>query len=95
MAATAFDALWDDVRHLSPDELRRLRSLIDALLANPGLQANELSSQQQMDLAMLKSGLLSRVPSPPSEETVKAFQDCKPIPIEGEPLSETIIKERR
>ncbi|HKI38362.1 MAG TPA: hypothetical protein VKA46_41315 [Gemmataceae bacterium] len=95
MTVTNFARVWDEVRGLAPEELRRLRNLIDALLANPALQGDTVSKQDQMALAMLRDGLLRRIPPPLSEAEIKAFQDFKPIPIEGEPLSETIIKERR
>jgi hypothetical protein len=90
-----FERLWDDVRGLSSDELRRLRNLIDALLAKPALQGGTLSRQDQVELDMLRDGLLNRIPAPMTEEQVKAFQQRQPVAIEGEPLSETIIQERR
>jgi len=95
MTSTTFEKLWDEVRGLSPDELRRLRNLIDSLLAKPALQGDTLGKQDQVELAMLRDGLLSRIPPPMTDEQIKAFQERQPIHIEGEPLSETIIKERR
>ncbi len=95
MSATNFEKVWDEVRGLSPDELRRLRHLIDALLANPALQGDTLSKPDQVALAMLRDGLLSRIPPPLSEEQIKVLQERQPIHVTGEPLSETIIRERR
>ena len=41
---------------------------------------------------LLKSGLMTSLPTPADPGPRPAFQ---PIAIEGEPLSETIIRERR
>ncbi len=34
MAMINFDQVWEAVKTLSPDEMRRVRSLLDSLLAN-------------------------------------------------------------
>jgi len=41
---------------------------------------------------LLKTGLMTSLPTPPDPATQQTFQ---PVKIEGEPLSETIIRERR
>ena len=43
---------------------------------------------------MLASGLISQLPDP-SQDIDDDDPDDLPVPIEGEPLSETIIRERR
>ena len=48
----------------------------------------------QIDL-MLKDGVLDHIPRPLTQADIKAFEEYKPVPIEGKPLSETIIEERR
>ena len=98
MATTNYDHVWEAVRTLAPAELQRLRNLIETLLAHPALlgkTADQLSPQDKVDLALLKEGLLSSIPRPPSEEDIKAFRERKLVQVEGEPLSETIIRERR
>ena len=92
------DQVWEAVRHFTPEQLQRLRNFIDTLLENPALlgkTAEELTPQDKVDLAMLKDGTLSRIPPPSTEEDIKRFREYKPVQIEGEPLSETIIRERR
>jgi hypothetical protein len=44
---------------------------------------------------LLKEGEMSRIPIPPSVEEVARFRNWKPVDIQGPPLSETIIEERR
>jgi CheY-like chemotaxis protein len=96
-ATAAFDSVWEAVRTLRPEELERLRRLIDAVLANPALRVSDdrLTREDRLDLILLKKGLLGRIPPPPTEADVKAFREWKPLPLEGKPLSETLIEERR
>jgi hypothetical protein len=95
MATSNYDQVWEAVRSLSPEELERVRSLIEALLANPALRAgrDQLSANDQVDLASLKEGALSRIPPPITDLT--PYQNRKPIQVKGKPVSETIIEERR
>jgi Arc/MetJ-type ribon-helix-helix transcriptional regulator len=51
-----------------------------------------LLTEEQWQQQLLQVGLLSSIPVRPSSDTPRAFQ---PVKIEGEPLSETIIRERR
>ncbi len=98
MPSPNYDQVFELVRTLQPDELQHLRNLIDTLLENPALLGKaeeQLTPEDRVDLALLKKGLLSRIPPPLTEEEIREFEAFKPIPIEGEPLSETIIRERR
>jgi|SRR5271170_7341684 len=91
--APDFNQIWDAVRTLNTDELQQLRNLLDALLTIPELRSNPLDPDHQVDLALLKRGLMSRIPPPITDLT--PYKDRKPIEIQGKPLSETIIEERR
>jgi putative addiction module CopG family antidote len=46
----------------------------------------------ELNRQLLEAGLLTRVPTRPDPETYREFS---PIVVEGEPVSETIIRERR
>src|SRR5437867_8717880 len=96
MATLTFDQVWEAVRGLGPEELHRLRNLVDTLLTNPALLGKEgpLTPEDEVDLALLKEGLLTSIPPPLTEAQLEAYQKRKPIQIEGEPLSETILRER-
>jgi hypothetical protein len=91
MAAITFDQIWEAVKDLPRKEQRRLRKLLDALrfLSRP------LTPEEEADLLLLKEGVISSIPRPPTEAEIKAFRDYQPIDVEGKPLSETIIEERR
>ncbi len=97
MTTTSFDQVWEATRSLTPDELRKVRNLIDAVLANPALRADmeQLSKEDQVDLCLLKEGLLIRIPPPLTQADIETFRQWQPVTIEGKPISETIIEERR
>jgi CheY-like chemotaxis protein len=95
MAAPNFDQLWEGVRALDSEHLQRLRHLIDALLTVPELRdAAHLSATHKLGLALMKDGLLTKIPPPPTEAYIKAFREYQPVPIQGKPLSETVIEDR-
>jgi hypothetical protein len=89
MARQEFDEVWDIIMNLSPSEWRRLRRLMNALLAN----GKPVRPEDVLDFKLPKKGVISRIP-PPITDTARS-QDFKPAPIEGQPLSETITEERR
>ena len=79
-------------RFASPDEviaeaLRLLQERTQETQSQPApLTPDELNQR------LLEAGLLSQVPARPDPATYREFS---PIVIEGEPLSERIIRERR
>ena len=71
------------------EALRRLDSKPEPLAdVNPAVAAHQLLQQR-----LLAAGLISEV-KPPITDT-SPWQGRKAVPIEGEPLSEMIIRERR
>lgn len=79
-------------RFSSPDEaiseavrLHRQKKL-EAQSSRQALTPDELNRQ------LLEAGLLTKIPAKPDPTD---YQEFSPIAIEGEPLSETIIRERR
>jgi Arc/MetJ-type ribon-helix-helix transcriptional regulator len=63
--------------------------------ANPAPQKTKKPlTVAQIHQQMLASGLISQLPDP-SQDIDDDDPDDLPVPIEGEPLSETIIRERR
>lgn len=91
MAMLSFDQVWEVIQTLTPSQQRRLRKLLDALR----FKRQPLTPEDELDLLLLKDGVIDRIPRPPTEADIKAFEEYKPVPIEGKPLSETIIEERR
>jgi hypothetical protein len=91
MAGLSFDQVWQAIQSLTPRQQRRLRKLLDALR----FTHQPLTPEEQVQLLLLKDGVIDHVPRPPTPAEVQTFQVYKPVPIEGKPLSETVVEERR
>jgi hypothetical protein len=90
MGHSAFDDVWAGVRSLSPEEMRRLRDLLDAALTVPGATQTR---EDQLDALLLSAGLMHRIPAPVAD--AGPYQRWQPVEVQGKPLSESIIEERR
>jgi hypothetical protein len=109
MNQTEFNHLLSRIKALPLDQLRQLRQQLDKQLARPKKSAPPSSAKtakrakpavpqkKKLTIAevheqMLASGLMSQLP-----DTAADFDDPDDVPIriKGEPLSETIIRERR
>ena len=91
MATLSFDEVWQAVKMLTPRQQRRLRKLLDALR----FKQQPLTPEDELQLLLLKDGVIDHIPRPLTDAEIGAFQEYKPVPIEGKPLSETVIEERR
>jgi hypothetical protein len=82
-----FAHLLESLDSLSTDQMEQLRRQLDTKLAGvpPGFES--------LQRRLLESGLLSEIKPPITD--LSAYQDRKAAPIQGEPLSETVIRERR
>jgi putative addiction module CopG family antidote len=79
-------------RFSSPDE-----AISDALRLHRKKQqeaqtTTEALTPDELNQQLLEAGLLTKIPARPDPTD---YQEFSPIAIEGEPLSETIIRERR
>jgi hypothetical protein len=110
MSRSEFNHILSSIQALSPEQVRQLRDQLDSELARPkkpaartpgkGARRTKTAAQQakkplteaELRQHMLEIGLMSRLP-----DTDADFDDPddQPITIKGEPLSETIIRERR
>jgi len=88
----------DGVNALSLEQMRQLRDELDSKLAATGavdqlaLTPEELA-EQELQRRLVAAGVLSEIKPPP--RFMPARERFAPVAIEGEPLSETIIRERR
>lgn len=78
------------VRALTPNEQRQLRQLMDSWQPS---QPVEATAEQQRRLAerLLAKGLLTHIP----EGYPEGYVEPPPIIVSGEPVSETLLRERR
>jgi len=88
MPQTLYEKVAREIPRLSPEERRRIRSLLDALPEDQVPPTEEEFAEE-----MLRLGVYERMPLPADASEVR--EPFQPIEIEGEPLSEQIIRERR
>ena len=87
MSTAELHSLIERIKSLSAEERAEVRRAIDAG-ASP-----QSTPEQKLDELLLRDGLLEQVP--PAISDPAKYDDWKPVPIQGKPLSETIVEERR
>lgn len=110
MPHTEFNRPLSQVKALPPEQMRQLRQQIDAL-AEPGKPSVRPSAKKakpaktavpmkpltrdEFHQRLLAGGRLASLPDPALDLALDLDPDDQPIAMEGEPLSETILRERR
>jgi hypothetical protein len=109
MTQSEFHLLLSQIKALPPEQARQLRQQLDKQLAQPKKPAPPASpkavkrpktapskkmTEAEFDQHLLKIGLISSLPDP-TLDIDDDDPDDAPVTIKGEPLSETIIRERR
>jgi hypothetical protein len=110
MTHSDFNQLLSSIKALSPEQVRQLRQQLDRQNAQPkkptaptpdkAAKRNEPAApkkkmtEAEFDQHLLKIGLISSLPDP-ALDIDDDDPDDQPVTIKGEPLSETIIRERR
>jgi hypothetical protein len=89
MAQLTFEKVWDDVRKLPPDELRRLRDVLDVWLRNLYTRPSE----DEFERELVAMGLLTEVKLPVMDPMYNEKRQL--VEVKGRPISEIIIEERR
>jgi hypothetical protein len=111
MTHTDFNHLLSSINGLSTEQLRQLRQQLDRQLAKPkkrsasppGKAAKRAApaaprkkplTRDELNQHLMSAGLITRLPDP-SLDIDDDDPDDQPVTIKGQPLSETIIRERR
>ncbi len=110
MTQTDFSHLLSTIKGLSPEQVRQLRQQLDRQLAAPTKPlakppakkakqpgpavAKKTLTRDEFHRRLFAEGRLPSLPDP-ALDIDDDDPDDQPIAIEGEPLSETIIRERR
>ena len=110
MTHSEFNHILSSIKALSPEQMRLLRQQLDRQEAPPkkrpapatGKAAKRTKSTQskkplteaEFKRHLLNIGLITSLPDP-ALDIDDDDPDDQPVPIKGEPLSETIIRERR
>ncbi len=99
MTHNEFNHILGSVNALSPDQMRQLARELETRMAAAGQKPDMAppteaeADGQAIQRRLYDAGLLSEIKPPIRDLT--PYLDRKPVPIQGEPLSETVIRERR
>ena len=89
--------LLSEIRKLSLDEAREVAERLEKYLREQEGRASATGDtegrEDEFERQLLAKGVVSHIPS--RDETDEEFDNFEPIEVPGEPLSETIIRERR
>jgi hypothetical protein len=107
MTLNDFNHLMNSIKGLSPEQARRLRKKLEEQLESPktpaartakqtrtGTPKNKPLTAEEFNRRLFEAGRIASLPDP-SLDANDDDPDDAPVPIKGEPLSETIIRERR
>jgi hypothetical protein len=89
MTTPNLDQVIEEVKALTPEDQRKLRELLDNLLAGGEPAVTEEELQQRL----YEKGVIGEIPPPITD--LAPYRNRKLMKVKGKPLSETIIEERR
>ncbi len=96
MSNHEFIDLMSRINALSPEQTRQLYRELETKIAPadrpPDLTQEEIADQD-LQHRLLKAGIISEIKPPITDMT--PYQNRRAVPIQGEPISETAIRERR
>ena len=87
MAKVTLDQIVKEIKTLAPDERRQLREMLDAMM----VPAEEEDKRKALHQALRAAGLVTQLRQPRATDT----PNRRRIEVQGKPVSETIIEERR
>ncbi len=85
------EKIESEVKQLSSQDLRKVRELVDLLLEKK--ESKPQMTEEEFEQYLYEKGIISEVKPPITD--FSRYDDYEPIKITGEPISETIIRERR
>ena len=83
------ERVLEEVKALTSEEQRQLRDQLERWAQEQQSKAME----DRLDQLLLEKGLISRIPT--GVKGLDNYREFEPIPVEGKPVSETIIEDRR
>ena len=87
MAKVTLDRILEAIKTLAHDERRQLREMLNVMM----VPAEEEAKRQALRQALRAAGLVTQVRQPRATDTTHRRR----IEVQGKPVSETIIEERR
>jgi hypothetical protein len=86
--STDLERVLDEIKALTPAEIAQVRQKVEELLA-----AQTEDVERTLKQSLLEAGLLSEIKTP--DRNAESFRAYQPVTVNGKPVSETIIEERR
>lgn len=83
MSTTKIAQVIKLIERLTPEERRRVRELMDS--------ARPQGPEDEVDRRLLEGGLIRQIPRRPADRG----PNPQPISVQGKPVSQTIVEERR
>ena len=83
--------ILDAADSLDAAEQQELRRLLDERAARAALARDE----DRLAQILIERGVIGAIRRKPTQEELVKFDAWKPVPISGEPMSQTIIQDRR
>jgi len=84
------EKVLEEVKTLTPGEQRLVHTLLNSLLEN---QAHPQTTEGEFHQMLLHKGIISNIPNPADD--ADEDDEFEPVDVQGRPLSETVIEERR
>jgi hypothetical protein len=91
MMQITIEQIENEVKRLSREDLRKMRELIDSLLDMK--EEKPQMTEEEFERHLYKKGIIGKPPPPITD--FSRYENYERITVRGEPISETIIKERR
>lgn len=90
--SSTLDKIKEEMRELQPEELQEVRELVNSLLSEP---AKPKMTEEEFARYLAAKGVISLPDASSLAQAEEEFDDYEPITVEGKPLSEMIIEDRR
>jgi len=84
------EKVLEEVKTLTPGEQRLVHTLLNSLLEN---QAHPQTTEGEFHQMLFHKGIISNIPNPADD--ADEDDEFEPVDVQGRPLSETVIEERR
>jgi hypothetical protein len=91
MVSQNVDRILQEVNSLSLPEREQLLAMLGPAQSPP----TPPSVDDLAIAAMLRKGIIRQIPRPPTPEDIARYDSWVPVEIEGKPVSESLIEDRR
>jgi hypothetical protein len=96
MSDVSLERVLDAVRMLTPEQRKELRERLDSWFDPPPPPVDEAEKQRrlsELDRRLLAKGLIHQIQPPVTD--LSPYRNRRRIDVQGKPLSETVIEDRR